>query len=78
MPEEKRKQLKKELNQMLKNIATCDLSEISLQGEAIRNVFYTIMEADFTPEEIIEIFENVSISDEKMALIAESDRKYTR
>lgn len=78
MPEDKRNQLKNELNKALKNVASCDLEDISLQGDIIRGVFFTMMEANFTPEEINEVFDGVSISDEKMSLIEKADKGFNK
>lgn len=78
MSNEKRNELKKELNETLKNVASSDVSEAELQGGAIRGVFFTMMAQDFSPEEIMEVFEGVEISDEKMALIEENDRGFKR
>lgn len=78
MPEDKRNQLKYELNKALKSVASCDLADIGLQGDIIRSVFFTIMQADFTEEEISEVFEGVSITDEKMALIEKADNGFNK
>lgn len=71
--EEKREQLKQELNQALKDISISPVSEIEMQGDIIRGIFFTMMNNNFTPEEIIEVFKDVEISDEKMSMIEEND-----
>lgn len=76
--DKERDQLKKELNQTLKKIAASDMSEIELQGDAIREVFFTMMAQNFTPQEIEEVFKDVHISDKKMAMIEENDQVLTR
>lgn len=73
-----RKELIKELNQELKKLSVTDLNEIKSPGDIIRGVFFTMMNQKFTPEEIMEVFEGVNISDEKMALIEEYDQGIKR
>ena len=65
----------KKLNQTLKDVAACDDEQLYMQGEKIREVFFTIMQQDFTIEEINVIFQDVHISDEKLALIDTYDGK---
>lgn len=74
----KRTDLIQKLNRMLKEVSDCSEEEIELQGEKIREVFFTMMEQNFTIEEIEKVFEGVSISDEKMALIEEKDNAFKR
>lgn len=74
----KRTDLIQKLNRMLKEVSNCSEEEIELQGEKIREVFFTMMEQNFTIEEIEKVFEGVSISDEKMALIEEKDNAFKR
>ena len=76
--DKEREKIKKELNQTLKKIAASDMSEIELQGDAIREVFFTMMAQNFTPQEIEEVFKDVHISDKKMAMIEENDQVLTR
>lgn len=64
----------KELNKTLKYASNCDISEITEQGDAIRVVFFTMFEQNFTPEEIAAVFNGVEISDEKIALIEANDQ----
>lgn len=73
MQEDERNKLIIKLNQMLKNVSTCDESEINQQGDNIRAVFFAIIEQKFTPEEIEKVFDGVEITDERMNLIAQND-----
>lgn len=73
MQQEQKDKLIVELNQMLKNVATCDESEINQQGDNIRAVFFTILEQKLTPEEIEKVFDNVEITDERMKMIEQND-----
>ena len=75
---EQKSQLIIELNQILKYTASCDLSEIPEQSDNIRAVFFTIIEKNFTPNEIEKIFEGVEISDERMNLIEQNDLSQSR
>lgn len=74
----KRTDLIQKLNRMLKEVSDCSEEEIELQGEKIREVFFTMMEQNFTIEEIEKVFEGVSISDEKIALIEEKDNAFKK
>jgi hypothetical protein len=65
----KKDKLIQELNEKLKNVTT---------GDDIREVFFTMIELHFTPAEIAKVFENVKISDEKIALIEENDKTFKR
>lgn len=73
MSPEQKNELIKELNQTLKYAATCDESEVHMQGENIRMVFFTILEQRFTPEEINKVFEGIEITDERMEMIKQND-----
>lgn len=70
----KRMALIQELNQMLKEVCDCSEEEIEWQGEKIREVFFTMIEQNFTGEEMAEVFKGVSIREEKLALIEENDK----
>ena len=78
MPTEQNSQLIIELNQILKYTASCDISQIHEQGDNIRNVFFIMLEKNFTPKEIEKVFEGVEISDERMNLIEQNDLGQSR
>ena len=78
MQQEQKDKLIVELNQILKNVATCDESEINQQGDNIRAVFFTILEQKLNPEEIEKVFDGVEITDEKIKMIEENDSEIKR
>ena len=73
-----REELIEELNNMLKNVSSCSGEELPMQAENIRLVFYTMMESDFTQDEMAKVFEGVEVSDERLALVDKSDQYIKR
>jgi len=73
-----REELIKELNEILKNVSICNDEELPMQAENIRLVFYTMMDNNFTQDEMIKVFDGVNINAERLALVDENDQYMKR
>lgn len=65
---------KKDHTELIKHLRYC--LETVKTGDDIRAVFFTMLEQQFTPEEMAEVLDGASITEEKLQEITEKDEKY--